>query len=114
VQVPSGAVEGMQTNFHAAWLQVDAPLVGEAFQTLAAVVKQERRVNNDLAWQSPPITDDAGMVTRPAFERRSADVELELCIKAMRNELSLLAPLRRRRIRRTIQAQVARRTAAVP
>ena len=102
---------GMQNNFQLSWLLVDAPVVGEAFRALTEAVKDERRANYTLAWQSPPITAPAALAEVPPFQRHGPDTELELCLWAMRNELSLLGPLRRRRIRRAVRAQVAARTA---
>jgi hypothetical protein len=105
---------GMEINFHLAWLQVDAPVVGEAFKELTEVLADERREGYVAAWQSPLISDGAGMAARPAFRRHSADPELELCIMAMRNELSLLAPLHRRRIRRLVRRQAEQRATPQP
>jgi hypothetical protein len=103
------SVTGMQTNFHLSWLQVDAPVVGEAFESLVAAVRTERRANYHHAWQSPPITDSSALGVPPPFQRHGAEPELQLCLLAMRNEMSLLAPLRRRRIRERIQVQARTR-----
>lgn len=105
---------GMATSFQHSWLQVDAPVVGEAYRALLDVARRERQASYETAWQSPPIRDAKGMAARPPFQRRGSDPELKLCILAMRNEMSLLAPLRRRRIRRLIREQVERRTVTPP
>jgi len=100
------SITATQATFQLTWLQVDSPTVGEAYQALMDALSDERRSNYATAWQSTPITDPADLGNRPPFRRGGSAREMELCILAMRNELSVLAPLRRRGIRRLIRAQV--------
>lgn len=101
-----------QATFQLAWLQVDSPVVGEAYQAVIDAMRDERRANYALAWQTPPIADAADLGRRPPFLRGSSEREMQLCLLAMRNELSLLGPARRRRVRRLVRAQVQARQAA--
>jgi hypothetical protein len=105
---------GIQIQFHLVWLQVDAPTVSKAFEDLWTVVHAERQKNYRIAWNTPPRTTAAGMAEPNPFRHEVASPEMQLCILAMRNELLLLAPLRRRRIRRLIREQAARREAKAP
>jgi len=98
-----------QVRFHLVWLQIDSPIVGEAFSALWRISQPARLANLDLAWQSGPITQDAQMAGPLPFQPEAAEPEMDLCITAMRSELSLLAPLHRRRIRRLLSEQSDRR-----
>jgi hypothetical protein len=104
---------GIQVRFHLVWLQIDSPVVGEAYQSLWNVVRPARRANRLIAWTTPPRIHDRDMAAEPRFQQAVGWPEMALCIRAMRNELSFLAPLRRRHLRRLIREQ-AQRMAPAP
>ena len=93
--------------YHQVLLRMDSEVVGAAYWDLWSQVRVTRKANRVLAWKSPVITSDEAMAENPPFERDDADVELELCLLAMRREMSLLGPLLRRDTRRRLQYQRA-------
>ena len=104
---------GTQVRFHLVWLQIDSPVVGEAYEALWNAVRPRRYENRIAAWRAPPHTRDERMGEDPPFHRNLGGPETVLCIRAMRNELSILAPLHRRARRAEIREHVRATTATV-
>jgi hypothetical protein len=100
-------------RFHLIWLKIESPVVGEAYEQLWTVVHRARLHNANLAWASPPRATDRDLVGEPpCFVRKAGTEETDLCILAMRNELSWWPGLRRPRIRRALETQKRQRVHA--
>jgi hypothetical protein len=101
--------DGSAVRRHRVWLKIESPMVGEAYDRLWRVVRHARAINLSLAWSSPPRTSDQLMIGEPlGFVREPGLAETELCIQAMRNELSLIPTLRRPHLRRRLDQQQRR------
>jgi hypothetical protein len=105
---------GVDVRFHLVWLQIDSPVAGEAYEALWNAVYPRRLDNRHAAWKATPHTCDEGMGLDPPFHRHLGQPETALCIRAMRNELSIMAPLHRRALRREIRDHVQTMAAAPP
>jgi hypothetical protein len=102
-----------EVRFHLIWLKIESPVVGEAYEQLWAVVHGARLFNANLAWSSPPRATDQDMVGEPpGFWRKAGARETDLCIRAMRNELSWWPALGRPRIRRALDPRERQRARA--
>jgi hypothetical protein len=103
---------GRAVRRHRVWLRIEAPVVGEAYEQLWRAVRQAYSTNLSLAWAAPPRTCDQLMIGEPPdFVRAPGLEETELCIRAMRNELSLLPMLRRPHLRELLSEHARHRSA---
>lgn len=84
--------------FHLAWLQVEAPTVGHAYELLISAARSEAGDQMTQAWKAAPLNDDADMNLKMAYAHPEADVERAKVINAMRHHLKPLpVPNRPRR-----------------
>ena len=75
--------------FHRAWLQVEAPAIGQAYDALVSAARAEAGVQMAEAWDSAPLTSDADMNLKVAHPHPQADAERAKVIAAMRRHLRL-------------------------
>lgn len=89
---------------HRAWLQVEAPAIGQAYDALVSAARAEAGIQMTEAWNSAPLTTDADMNLNVAYPHPQADAERAEVIAAMRRHLRLRPGLDRfRRGYRTLR-----------
>ncbi|MGW5097198.1 hypothetical protein ACWEQ1_22305 [Streptomyces nodosus] len=90
-------------NLHQNLLAMDSGVVGEAYADLFRQTRRHGGPHRREAWNSPPVATDAEMSGRTYFPYDN-EPEQEICLLAMRRELSpwgwLLRGSTRRRLRR--------------
>lgn len=106
-QEHSDAVSGVA--FHETLLRMDSDVVGAAYWDLWQQIRRTAKRNRALAWQSPVLATDDEMAIDPPFASAGSRPEVEICIAAMRKELSPFGPLTRGRTRRALDEQRRRR-----
>lgn len=74
---------------HCAWLQVEAPVVGRAYDALIAAARSEAGALMAEAWNAAPLTSDADMNLKVAYPHPNSDAERAKVIAAMRQHLRL-------------------------
>jgi hypothetical protein len=77
-----------QIAFHQAWLQVEAPHVAEAFDTLVRAAQEEGGAQMQHAWKEPLRDTDAAMNLGVAYDRSKSDAARIRTLERMREELS--------------------------
>ena len=90
---------GMAVKFHLAWLEVDTPVVGTAYRLLYDIVRPSRIANRNAAWSTPPRRQGSDLEAEPPLVWSDSGAAKSICLAAMRNELSPVAMIRRRRLR---------------
>jgi hypothetical protein len=75
--------------FHRAWLQVEAPAVSRAYDALVVAARAEAGTQMSEAWNTKPISSDAGMNLAIGYSHPQADAERAKVIAAMRRHLRL-------------------------
>lgn len=90
-------------GFYRSWLEIDSRLVGKAYRDLLEQARWFGAKYRNSAWKEPIISKDVD-VGSLAYEYYM-DKEMELCLKAMRYELSLWAFRRRKSIRASLEKQ---------
>ena len=105
----SQAVSGLA--YHVNLLRLDSAVVGEAYELLWRQARRTRSPNLKRAWLTPPIEQDVEMAEAP-FPLPDIDAELDLCLLAMRRELSLMSRFLSRDTRRRLEMQRAWRAVA--
>lgn len=75
--------------FHRAWLQVEAPAVGQAYDILVSAARSEAGIQMTQAWNSAPLTSDTDMNLKVAYQHPDSDAERAKVIAVMRNDLRL-------------------------
>jgi len=74
---------------HRAWLQVEAPAVGQAYDDLVTAARAEAGTQMMEAWRSAPPASDTDMNLKVAYPHPQADAERAKVIAAMRKHLRL-------------------------
>jgi hypothetical protein len=100
-----------RVNCHQTLLNMDAPVVGQAYSALFARTRQYGGPHRREAWNTSPTVADVDMPQAAYFPYDNRD-ELDVCLLAMRRELAQLAPwgwLVRGVTRRRIEALRTRR-----
>lgn len=69
---------------HRAWLHVEAPAVAQAYDALVAAARSEAGVQMTEAWNTPPLTSDADMNLKVAYQHPKTDAERAKVIAVMR------------------------------
>lgn len=75
---------------HRAWLHVEAPAVGHAYDALVQAARSEAGTQMTEAWNSAPLTSDTDMNLKVAYQHPSSDAERANVIAVMRRNLSYL------------------------
>ena len=75
--------------FHRAWLQVEAPAVGHAYEALVSAARSEAGAQMAEAWNAAPLTSDTDMNLKVAYPHPNSDAERAKVIAAMRQHLRL-------------------------
>jgi hypothetical protein len=74
---------------HRAWLQVEAPAVGRAYEALVSAARSEAGAQMAEAWNAAPLTSDTDMNLKVAYPHPDSDAERAKVIAAMRQHLRL-------------------------
>ena len=74
---------------HRAWLQVEAPAVGHAYEAFVSAARSEAGVQMAEAWNAAPLTSDTDMNLKVAYPHPNSDAEGAKVIAAMRQHLRL-------------------------
>lgn len=74
---------------HRAWLQVEAPAVGRAYEALVSAARSEAGAQMAEAWNAAPLTSDTDMNLKVAYPHPNSDAERAKVIAAMRQHLGL-------------------------
>ena len=74
---------------HRAWLQVEAPAVGHAYEALVSAARSEAGAQMAEAWNTSPLTSDTDMNLKVAYPHPNSDAERAKVIAAMRQHLRL-------------------------
>jgi hypothetical protein len=74
---------------HRAWLQVEAPAVGHAYEALVFAARSEAGAQMAEAWNAAPLTSDTDMNLKVAYPHPNSDAERAKVIAAMRQHLRL-------------------------
>jgi hypothetical protein len=97
-------------GFYRAWLQMDSDTTSTAYDDLVERARQLGRVHLKTAWVGKVIEHDADMIgTQAPFDWTGIIPELDLCVRAMRVELSLWGFISRVSIRRSLARQHQKR-----
>ncbi len=72
---------------HRAWLQVEAPAVGHAYDDLVTAARAEAGTQMADAWNATPLTNDTEMNLKVAYPHPQADAERAKVAAAMRRHL---------------------------
>jgi len=72
---------------HRAWLQVEAPAAGHAYDDLVSAARAEAGTQMTHAWNATPLTSDADMNLKVAYPHPQADAERIRVVAAMRRHL---------------------------
>lgn len=75
---------------HRGWLHVEAPAVAQAYDDLIAAARSEAGVQMTEAWKSAPLTSDADMNLKVAYQHPTSDAERDKVIAVMRRNLRYL------------------------
>jgi hypothetical protein len=92
-------------GFYSAWLQIDSFEVGAAYNDLVGQTRRLGVAHWRTAWREPLIETDGEMAGVRAEYAWDIRPELDLCLFAMRKELSFWSFAFRRAIRRSLSAQ---------
>jgi hypothetical protein len=90
-------------NYHQTFLNIDSPVVAEAYSALFARTRQFGGHYRSAAWRTRPISADED-VPRAAYYPYDSEPELKICLLAMRRELTPLGYLLRGDTRRRLKA----------
>lgn len=101
-----------RVTYHEKLLLMDSPTVGAAYGLLASTTKNQVREHRDKAWRAPIISDDEYVPDSTMQYPYDNELEWDLCISAMRRELTTLAWLRRPVTMKACAALAGRRAAA--
>lgn len=96
-------------RYYEAVLCLDSPLVAESYKLLLRRTRRQVGPYRSDAWKQPVIVRDEEF-PGSAYYPYDSEEEWDLCLLAMRSELSVFAALRRRGTRRRLAALVALRT----
>jgi hypothetical protein len=97
-------------GFHQAWLQMDSDTTSTAYYDLVTRTRQIGRSHLKAAWEGKAIERDADMIGAQApFDWTGITPELDLCVRAMRLELSFWSFISRRSIQRSLVRQRQKR-----
>lgn len=88
----------INVSFYLAWLGIDSPLVGRAYELLAARAIQCGEQQRKHAWKSSVRTNDDDFELGE-FYSYATEHELSICTTVMRRELSFFTFLRNRSTR---------------
>jgi hypothetical protein len=92
----TSALSGLQARIalHRAWLQVEAPAVGRAYEALVSAAealvsaaRSEAGAQMAEAWNAAPLTSDTDMNLKVAYPHPDSDAERAKVIAAMRQHL---------------------------
>jgi hypothetical protein len=87
---------------HRAWLHVEAPAVAQAYDALIAAARSEAGVQMKDAWNSAPLTSDADMNLKVAYQHPNSDAERDKVIAVMRQNLRYLPRARAFRLKHKV------------
>jgi hypothetical protein len=90
-------------GFYRSWLEIDSHIVGDAYRDLLDQVRWFGANYRNDAWREPIISNDEEVASLE-YESPMAQ-EMQLCLEAMRCELSLWDFRRRRSIRASLEEQ---------
>jgi hypothetical protein len=92
----------VKLELYRAWTAIDSPLAGEAYSLL--VDQDHKLVRSQImqAWKSPLISSDEQVPLNGYFDCDNI-AEWDCCIRVMRRELSMWAPLLRRGTRSLVR-----------
>ena len=97
-------------GFHQAWLQMDSDTTSTAYHDLVTRTRRIGRIHLKAAWEGNVIERDADMIgTQAPFDWKDITPELDLCVRAMRLELSFWSFISRRFIQRSLARQRQKR-----
>jgi hypothetical protein len=82
---------------HRAWLQVEAPAVGQAYGAFITAARSEAGIQMTEAWEATPLTRDTDMNFKIAYPHPKSDAERARVIDAMRQHLRLWPSTKTRR-----------------
>ncbi len=85
-----------QVTYSEKLLLMDSPAVGRAYGLLASVTKDQVRAHRDEAWRTPVIAHDDQVPDSTTQYPYDNEPEWNLCVIAMRRELTFLGRMRRR------------------
>ena len=87
----TSALSNLQARIalHCAWLQVEAPAVGHAYEALVSAARSEAGAQMAEAWNTSPLTSDTDMNLEVAYPHPNSDAERAKVIAAMRQHLRL-------------------------
>lgn len=108
----SDAVSGVA--YHASLLRLESEPLGESYVLLWRQLRRSRAQNRETAWKLPIIASDAEMAPDLPFVPEDADPEYDLCLLAMRRELTLWGWILRRDTSRQIKVQRISRGHGLP
>jgi hypothetical protein len=91
----------VKLELYRAWTAIDSPLAGEAYSLLVSRDHKEVRPHIVQAWKFPVMSTDEHAPLNSHFDCDNAP-EWDCCIRVMRRELSLFAPLLRPGTRRFV------------
>jgi hypothetical protein len=74
---------------HRAWLQVESPTVGHAYDALVSAARSEAGAQMAEAWNAAPLISDTDMNLKVAYPHPNSDAERAKVIAAMRQHLRL-------------------------
>lgn len=103
------SVSAARRRYYEAVLCLDSPLVAEAYEVLLRRTRRQVGPYRSDAWKQPVIVKDEDF-PGSAYYPYDSEEEWDMCLAAMRSELSAFAALRRRGTRRRLAALVASRT----
>lgn len=72
-----------------AWLHVEAPAVGQAYDVLVSIARSEAGTQMTEAWNATPLASDADMNLKVAYPHPNSDAERAKVIAVMRHHLKL-------------------------
>ncbi|MGW7818000.1 hypothetical protein ACWGLF_07660 [Streptomyces puniciscabiei] len=97
-------------RYHEAVLTLDSPIVAASYRALLVRTRRQVGPYRSDAWKLPVIASDEEF-PGSAYYAYDNEPEWDLCLLAMRRELSVFAAVRRRDTRRRLEALIASRSA---
>jgi hypothetical protein len=94
-----------KVGFYRAWLQMDSVEVGAAYSHLVDQTRHFGRIHRASAWRMPIIATDEQMADDDPGFGWDTQPELNLCLDAMRRQLSFWPLGSRKSIQRSLAAQ---------
>ncbi|GAA2483766.1 hypothetical protein GCM10010276_21690 [Streptomyces longisporus] len=102
------SADAARRRYHETVLSLDSPVVAESYKHLLNRTRRQVGPYRSDAWKSPVIASDEEVAGSPTYAYDN-EAEWELCLMAMRRELSAFASLRRRATRRRLASLMASR-----